>query len=235
MVCIERGLHLPLEFLLSCLFELCGIYIVFYCRTACRSRYVNPSISIRGPFKLALALLDACKGRCTTGRHRCDYRSTCTLCSCTTTKEYELMIQSRLYVVRVGIFYYEYAAATRRRPKPPRAKDKTGQDWPVAILTDIVVPAVGIAAPAASRLPDSDSPSPLLPLRVRPQHKNADPKQHARCGPHSAAAIRCHTDRPHCQPFEGNKNNTRRTSHLLLCLLCFCLPSAIMIALGAHW
>lgn len=57
-------------------------------------------------------------------------------------------------------------SSTRRRPKPPRAKDKTGQDWPVAILTDIVVPAVGIAAPAASRLPDSDSPS--RPKTTRP-------------------------------------------------------------------
>ena len=41
MVCIERGLHLPLEFLLSCLFELCGICVVLYGRTACRSRYVD--------------------------------------------------------------------------------------------------------------------------------------------------------------------------------------------------
>ena len=41
MVCIERGLHLPLEFLLSCLFDLCGICVVLYGRTACRSRYVD--------------------------------------------------------------------------------------------------------------------------------------------------------------------------------------------------
>ena len=41
LLCIERGLHLPLEFLLSCLFELCGICVVLYGRTACRSRYVD--------------------------------------------------------------------------------------------------------------------------------------------------------------------------------------------------
>ena len=41
LLCIERGLHLLLEFLLSCLFELCGICVVLYGRTACRSRYVD--------------------------------------------------------------------------------------------------------------------------------------------------------------------------------------------------
>ena len=56
LLCIERGLHLPLEFLLSCLFELCGICVVLYAVVLRADLDTwTPSISIRGPFKRAFS------------------------------------------------------------------------------------------------------------------------------------------------------------------------------------